>query len=181
MGLKTSVFIATSMDGYIAREDGSIDWLIENQNNSNEDFGYNEFIKTIDVLIMGRNTFETALSFGKWPYKNLKVIALSSNTLEIPRELKSKVSNSSLPPIELIAELENKGFTHAYVDGGKTIQSFLRENLIDEITITTIPVLLGGGLPLFGFLRRDIKLNHLSTNVYDNGFVQTKYQVIKFG
>lgn len=180
MGLTKSVYIATSLDGYIARKDGSIDWLINSNNNKDEDYGYNDFIKLIDVIIMGRNTFETALSFGKWPYENLKVIVLSSNPLAIPQELKDKVSNSSLPLLELVAELENNGFSHAYIDGGKTIQNFLRENLIDEITITTIPILLGGGLSLFGVLNRDVKLKHLSTNVYDNGFVKTKYKVINF-
>ncbi|NJO79853.1 MAG: dihydrofolate reductase [Cyanobacteria bacterium RM1_2_2] len=180
MSLKSSVFIATSLDGYIARGDGSIDWL-DRANESvpaGEDCGYGNFIESIDVLVMGRNTFEKVLSFGDWPYTK-PVVVLSRGQVSLPKSISQTVCVSSEPPSALVERLANSGAKHLYVDGGLVIQSFLREGLIDEITITVIPVLLGSGKPLFGTLGKEIELAHIATKAYEFGFVQSKYCVVK--
>ncbi len=177
--MKKSVFIAASLDGYIARADGGIDWLIDADNKPEADFGYNEFIKNIDVIIMGRKTFEQILSFDNWPYRNIKLVVLTTDKIFLPDNFNRDVEITNEPPVDLIKRLEKEKFSHAYIDGGKTIQNFLREGLIDEITVTTIPVLIGVGISLFGSLSSDVKLKLLSSRFYDNGFVQSKYKVIK--
>ena len=181
MTIKSSVFIATSLDGFIARTEGSIDWLNEANSivPSGEDCGFAGFMESVDVLVMGRNTFEQVLSFGEWPYGDKKVVVLSRKGVAVPVTIKNKVSTSSEDPKSLVERLEAEGVKHLYIDGGKTIQSFLASNLIDEITITTIPVLLGAGLPLFGPLKKDINLKHVSTNAYPFGFVQNRYCIEK--
>jgi dihydrofolate reductase len=175
MTVRVSVYIASSLDGFIARENGDIDWLTGGENT--EDYGYAEFISAIDHVVMGRNTYEKVLTFGGWPYEK-KVIVLTSRDLTIPLELANKVEALHLPPRELIAELEHRGARHIYLDGGVTIQHLLRENLVDELTITTIPVLIGTGLPLFGALDRDVKLELIKSKSFKNGFVQNKYKVL---
>ncbi|MCM2369129.1 dihydrofolate reductase family protein [Aporhodopirellula aestuarii] len=179
MPAKSSVFIATSLDGYIARPDGSLDWLDQANRSvpAEEDCGYHAFMKSVDVLVMGRHTYETVRSFGNWPYGNTPVIVLSRNPLEIPDELSSSVSHSSESPADLHRRLSNEGAKHLYIDGGTTIQEFLRAGVIDELTITVIPVLIGSGIPLFGSLPHDIRLIHRNTTSFDFGFVQSTYQV----
>ena len=181
MKIKVSVFIATSLDGFIARKDGSIDWL-EKANTTaqaGEDCGYHEFMSSIDTIVMGRNTFEKVLSFGDWPYKDKKVIVLSTKLSAIPSHLPKTVSIISLTPSQVLEKLSSQGVKHIYIDGGNTIQRFLADNLVDEMTITRIPVLLGEGLPLFGSLTNDTLLTHLKTISYElGGFVQSKYRVI---
>jgi dihydrofolate reductase len=181
LSLNTSVFIATSLDGFIARPDGSIDWLI--QANAavpkGEDCGYKAFMDTVDILVMGRNTFEQVLSFDEWPYSDKRVIVLTRKGVEIPAALRQTVSATSEPPAMLAKRLESEGAQHLYIDGGQTIQSFLSAGLINELTITIIPILLGAGRPLFGPIKSDIALIHLSTQAYPFGFVQSKYRVVK--
>jgi len=175
-----TVYIATSLDGYIARADGNIDWL--NEANScvpeGEDCGFFEFLESIDALIMGRKTFEQVLSFGQWPYGETPVIVLSRNKVSIPSKLSKTVSCSSESPTELSKRLADTGAKKLYIDGGATIQSFLKEDLINDITITRIPTAIGTGIPLFGELNNDIKLKHIATKVYDFGFVQSTYEII---
>lgn len=179
MTLKLSVFIATSLDGYIARPDGGIDWL--NQANAavpeGEDCGFAGFMATVDVLVMGRNTFEQVLGFGEWPYGATRVVVLSRKGVEIPVELADRVSTSAEEPAQLVARLAAEGARNFYIDGGKTIQAFLVAGLINELTITTIPVLLGEGVPLFGPLESDVDLTHVATNAYPFGFVQSRYRI----
>ncbi|HEY0665315.1 MAG TPA: dihydrofolate reductase family protein [Gallionella sp.] len=177
MTAKVSVFIATSLDGYIARADGGLDWL-DRANATitpGEDCGYRAFIDSVDVLVMGRLSYEKVLSFDTWPYGDKRVIVLSSAALAIPDSLGKTVSASAETPQALLAGLSAGGAKHLYVDGGVTIQRFLRAGLVDEITITTIPVLLGQGRPLFGWLDADIWLKHKSTVTYPFGFVQSTY------
>jgi len=178
LNAKVSVFIATSLDGYISRPDGSIDWLEEANRHvpKGEDCGYGTFIGGIDALVMGRRTFEQALAFDPWPYAK-PVTVLSRSDLRIPAAAAGKASLSSESPRALIERLSRQGAKHVYVDGGLTIQSFLAAGLIDEITITVIPVLLGAGRALFGPLAEDVKLDHLSTKTYDFGFVQNRYRI----
>jgi dihydrofolate reductase/ubiquinone/menaquinone biosynthesis C-methylase UbiE len=177
--MKCSVFIATSLDGFIARNDGSIDWLIKANAlvSPGEDGGYKEFISTVDALVMGRHSFEKVLSFDPWPYGELPVIVLSSQDIEIPGHLKDKISISSENSRELVDRLSQKGFKHLYIDGGITIQNFLAHHLINELTITLAPVLLGAGRSLFGPLTQDIELKHIETKCISGGFVQVKYQI----
>jgi len=176
---KCSVFIATSLDGYIAWIDGGIDWL-EQANTlvpKGEDCGYGEFMATMDALVMGRHTFELAMSFSDWPYGQTPVCVLSSRMTTLPRDAPSTVSLSKEMPLALVARLAAQGMKHLYIDGGVTIQRFLASALIDEVIITRIPVLLGSGRPLFGPLTQDVHLEHIATRAYDFGFVQSKYQV----
>ncbi|HAT1658034.1 TPA: dihydrofolate reductase family protein [Legionella pneumophila] len=178
---KISVFIATSLDGYIARKDGSIDWLMEANSlaSPGEDCGYRSFIATIDTIIMGRYSYEKVITFDEWPYGSLPVIVMSSKPIQVPEHLQHIISVSNQSPSDLVSELAHHGIQHVYLDGGITIQRFLQNNLIDEIIITLIPVLIGSGRPLFGFLENDIKPKHLSTTSYPGGFVQIKYRIGK--
>lgn len=178
MTIKCSVFIATSLDGFIARKNGEIDWLIASANEEGEDYGYGEFIDTVDTLVMGRNTYELALTFKEWPYEGKRLVVLSGRSPIIPKSLQESVEISSLAPAEVIRHLSEQGARHVYVDGGNTIQGFLNAGLIHEMTITRIPLILGEGISLFGNMGRDIKLQHIATRVYGNGFVQSKYEVV---
>ena len=175
MTAKISVYIATSTDGFIARRNGDIDWLPPGSE-GDEDYGYAEFISTVDYIVMGRNSFEKVLTFGEWPYDK-KVIVLTSRDLTIPTNLANKVEPLHLSPRELIHEMNIRGAKRIYLDGGVTIQRFLREGLVDEMTITLIPILIGEGLPLFGATDKDIKLKLVNSTAFENGFVQNKYKV----
>lgn len=171
------IFIATSLDGFIAREDGGLDWLLK-QPAEGEDHGYDAFIESVDVVVMGRASFEKVLTFEPWPYPK-PVIVMSGTLTEagIPAQLRSRVSLSRLSPRALMDDLGSRGWRRAYIDGGRLIQSFLREHLIADITLTRAPVLIGRGRPLFGDLTRDIDLEHVSTRSYPSGLVTSKYRV----
>ena len=178
MSIKASVFIATSLDGFIARANGDLDWLIGAQGPSTEqDYGYQEFMNTVDTIVLGRKTFELVLTFDTWPYGGKKVVVLSSRPSTVPSHLVDDVEWLSLSPQRLVERLAAQGATHLYVDGGKTIQGFLNAGLIDELTITRVPVLIGTGVPLFGPLNHDVRLTHTATRQFENGFVQSKYRV----
>ncbi len=181
MSLKSSVFIATSLDGFIARVGGELDWLDASNATvpEGEDCGYNRFMESIDILVMGRKTYEQVSSFDKWPYENKPVIVLTSNKVEIPNELTKTVSQSSESPKKLHERLSKEGAQRLYIDGGVTIQRFLAEGLIDDLTITVIPIILGNGIPLFGNGKKDILLKCVATKSYDFGFVQSTYEVQK--
>ncbi len=178
--MKISVYIATSLDGYIARENGDLDWLPGSDGQSDgEDYGYQQFMDSVDTLVMGRHTYEMVLSFGEWPYGEKRVIVLSSQEIEIPAHLAVTVESSSSSPAKLVDKLHKSGAQHLHIDGGKTIQGFLNAGLINEMIITRIPVLIGSGIPLFGALDHDQKLRHIETSSFANGFVQSKYEVLK--
>ncbi len=181
MSAKVSAYIATSLDGFIARNDGALDWL-DKANTivpEGEDCGFQAFMDSVDMLIMGRKTYEQVLSFGEWPYGRTPVVVLSRNSISFPSSVPDTVTHSSEPPRDLLERLSDEGVQHVYVDGGVTIQGFLAEGLLDEITITVIPVILGDGIPLFGSIEKDISLTHVRTTAFDFGFVQTTYSVNK--
>ena len=160
--MKASVYIATSLDGFIARENGDVDWLSGAEfEGSGEDYGFQEFLDSVDILVMGRKTFEMVVSSGKWLYGKKNVIVLSSRPILIPSDLSETVESRSSTPAELVKHLSELGAKHLYIDGGKTIQGFLDAGLIHQIIITTIPVLIGEGIPLFGPVIKDIKLQHI--------------------
>ena len=176
--MRVSVYIATSLDGFIARENGDLDWLPGPElEGGGEDYGFQEFMDSIDTLVMGRNTFEMVISSGMWLYGNKKVVVLSSKPVKIPGDLANTVTAQSCSPSELVKQLSASGVKHIYVDGGKTIQGFLNERLVQQIIITRIPVLIGKGIPLFGPVIKDIKLQHLKTNSFPDGIVQSRYEV----
>ena len=169
-----SVFIGTSVDGFIARPDGALDFLPAG---GGEPHGYNEFFASIDALVIGRRTFETVLAFPQWPYGEKLVIVLSSQPLDFSEVRGRRVERMQGSPREILSELEGRGIEHVYVDGGVTIQRFLREGLIQRLIITRVPVLIGRGIPLFGSLPRDLRLEHVQTQSYASGLVKTEYRV----
>jgi dihydrofolate reductase len=169
------IYIATSLDGFIARKDGSIDWLLEIPNPEKSDFGFSDFIRTIDAIVMGRKTYETVLAFNEWPY-NKPVFVLSNTLQSLPQNLSDKVEIIKGSPELVVNALNERQFKNLYIDGGKTIQSFLNENLIDEMIITKVPIILGEGIPLFGKLVKEQKFAHIKTEVLFNCLVKSHYK-----
>jgi dihydrofolate reductase len=173
---KNYVFIAKSLDGFIADKNGGIDWLNSVANPEGLDMGYGAFMEKIDALVMGRKTLEVVLSFNiPWPYT--KPVFVVSNTLKsLPEQLKGKVEiiNGSLQ--EMLKVIHANGFLNLYIDGGTLIRSFLEEDLIDTMILTTIPILLGGGIPLFGELPKTIEFEHDKSEVFLNAITQDTYQ-----
>jgi dihydrofolate reductase len=171
------VFIATSLDGFIARVDGSIDWLL-NRDHANEDHGYDTFIAGMDGLVMGRGTFEAVAGFDPWPYdKPVLVLSHTLATTSVPASLQGCVRFSNLAPRAAMQRLESEGWRRVYVDGGRVVQSFLREGLIADMVVTRVPVILGTGRPLFGATGGDIALTHVETTAFPSGLVQSRYRV----
>jgi len=171
--------MATSVDGFIAKSDGDIEWLhrpeyLESDLNGLQ---YDEFISTVDTLVMGRNSFEKVLTFDAWPYEETPVVVVTSRELTIPEHLQGKVSAESGDPKKLVSKFESEGKQHLYIDGGKTIQRFLQEGLINEITITRIPILLGDGISLFDSFGVETSLRLIAATASENGFVQVRYEV----
>jgi dihydrofolate reductase len=173
--MKASVFVGTSVDGYIARPDGGLDFL---PTDGGESHGYDEFIASVDALIIGRKTYEVVLAFNAWPYGEKPVFVLSTKALSTPAPTGAVVERMTGNPQEIVAILTRRGFQHAYVDGGVTIQSFLRAGLIQRLTITRVPVIIGSGIPLFGPTTRDVVLKHVSTQQYPSGLVKSEYEVL---
>ena len=176
--MKTFVYIAQSLDGFIAKSDGSLDWLDHDSNG--EDYGYKEFMKNIDVLLMGANTFRIIREFNEWYYDEKRVLILSKKLTkqDIPERLQNKVEISNLSPNEILFELKKNETKGIYVDGGKLIQSFLKEGLIDELIITQIPIMLGSGISLFGNLNKEIRLELNKAKTFKSGLVQLNYRVL---
>lgn len=177
--MRISVFIATSLDGYIAREDGSIDWLEEANKvvPAGEDCGYAAFMSTVDLLVMGSGTFEKVLGFPAWPFGDKPVWVVSQTLEALPDHVPPQVRLAKGTVQQIAAQALQLGYQRLYVDGGKLIQSFLREGLITDLTVTTIPILLGAGRALFGALPWDVALALVSSVAYPFGFVQSTYAV----
>ncbi|WHN64656.1 dihydrofolate reductase family protein [Cysteiniphilum sp. QT6929] len=179
--MKLSVFIATSLDGYVARVNGDIDWLMKFNASlpADEDCGYADFISAIDTIVLGKNSFNKVLEFDQWPYANKRVIIMARSDVLVPDVLKNKVSVFSGTPKELVRSLNVKDANNLYIDGALIIQSFLNEGLIDELIVTVIPTLLGEGKSLFGRVNQDINLRLIDVKKYDFDAVQLKYAAIK--
>ena len=171
--MNASVFVGTSVDGFIARPNGDLDFLPPG---GGEPHGYAEFMDTVDALVIGRKTYETVLAFETWPYDEKPVFVLSTQPLA-PAPVGAVVEHLSGDPTKIVSELDARGIKHVYVDGGITIQRFLRAGLIQRLIITRVPVLIGDGIPLFGSLARDVRLEHIATRHYASGLVQTEYRV----
>ncbi|WP_394150218.1 dihydrofolate reductase family protein [Vibrio maritimus] len=169
------VYIATSLDGYIADKDNGVEWLHDIPNPEGSDFGFAEFMDRVDALVMGRNTLEIVLSFDcDWPYSK-PVFVLSNTMTEVPNGLEGKVFLVKGKLQDIVEDLAQKGYQDLYIDGGKTIQSFLKQDLIDELIISTIPVLLGGGISLFGELDKPLKFKHESAKRYVDCIVKNRF------
>ncbi len=176
--LTLSVFIATSLDGYIARLDGKLDWLDKVAPvDETEDYGYQSYIRTIDCIVMGRKTFDKVSSFSKWPYEGKRVIVFSQTLKEAPADFMDKVEVYNGKPEMLVVDLQYQGVRKVYLDGGLTIQSFLAKGLVDEMIITQVPVLIGRGIPLFGMLQKDVRLTLGQSKSFSSGFVQSHYKI----
>jgi dihydrofolate reductase len=171
--MKASVFVGTSVDGFIARPGGELDFLPAG---GGEPHGYDEFMETVDALIIGRKTFETVLAFDTWPYGKKPVFVLSSSALA-SAPAGALAEHMSGEPTEILSRLEARGIQHVYVDGGITIQRFLRAGLIQRLIITRVPVLIGNGIPLFGTLPHHVRMHHVATRSYPSGLVQSEYEV----
>lgn len=173
--MKNIVYIAKSIDGYIAGKNGELDWLDSTPNPENNDMGFRDLMNEIDALLMGKNTFETVCRFAQgWPYS--KPVFVLSNSLEkVPSLLEDKafIVKGSLQNV--LNEIRAKDHNNLYIDGGKVVQSFLAEDLIDELRITTIPIVLGDGIPLFNAIPKTLKFDHIKTEVFLDQIVQTHY------
>lgn len=171
----THAYIACSLDGWIARPDGSLDWLTDLPGPEGEDYGYGAFMAGIDAILMGRATFDTACGFGAWPYdKPVRVLTRNPGAVSVPDGI-VQVQPVTGPVEGVLAALAAEGFGRVYVDGGQTISALLRAGLLDRITLTRVPVLLGAGLPLFSATGPEMRMTVLATRIWPNGFVQTDY------
>ena len=171
--MTVSVFVGTSVDGFIARPNGALDFLPA----VSEPHGYDEFMASVDALVIGRNTFEVVLAFPEWPYGNKRVVVLSSRPLGLSAVRGGRVEQMAGTPAEIVSKLAASGAKHLYVDGGITIQGFLRAGLVQRLIITRVPVLIGEGIPLFGTLPHDLQLHHVATQHYPSGLVKSEYHV----
>lgn len=178
--MECAVFVGVSLDGFIARPNGDLDWLMGEGEGDGENHGYNEFIAGIDAIIMGRKTFEKVVMFDKWYYGNKRVVVLSHQPLDlsVAQARGGVVELMAGAPAEIVSKLATSGARHLYVDGGITIQQFLRVGLIHRLIISRLPVLIGEGIPLFGSLPHDIRLSHIATRTYPGGMVQSEYRIV---
>ena len=172
--MTVSVFVGTSVDGFIARKDGALDFLPPG---GGEPHGYDEFMASVDALVIGRKTFETVLAFPEWPYGDKRVVVLSSSPVDLSAVCGGVVEQMNGTPAEIVAKLAATGAHHLYVDGGITIQRFLRSGLVHRLVVTRVPMLIGEGIPLFGALPHDVRLRHVATQHYASGLVKSEYEI----
>jgi dihydrofolate reductase len=175
-----AVFVGVSLDGFIARPNGDLDWLMGEGGGDSAEYGYNEFIAAIDAIVMGRRTFEKVLTLGKWYYGDKRVIVMSHQPIDVSvvQAREGVVEQMAGAPSEIVSKLAASGASRLYIDGGITIQQFLRAGLIHRLIISRLPVLIGQGIPLFGSLSRDVLLRHIRTLTYPGGMVQSEYHVV---
>ena len=172
--MKRSVFCGVSVDGFLARPDDTLDFLHAGEQVPH---GFEEFFGSVDVMVIGRKTYEFVVGYGEWLYGKKPVVVLSRRSLDFSWIKNGAVERMSAEPAEIVQRLEARGFQHAYVDGGVTIQRFLAAGLIDRLIVTRVPVLIGAGIPLFGPVPHDISLRHVATRTYQGGLVQSEYEI----
>ncbi len=169
-----SVFCGVSVDGFLARPNHALDFL---DTGGQEPHGFDEFYAGVDVVVIGRKTFEVVLTFAEWPYGTKPVVILSSSPIDLRSVKGGAVEQMSGEPSQIVSQLKSRAYKHAYIDGGITIQRFVAAGLIDRLVITRVPVLIGAGIPLFGPVPRDISLRHVATRCYNGGLVQSEYEL----
>jgi dihydrofolate reductase len=174
--IRASVFVGVSVDGFLARRNGDFDFLIPP--GGVEEHGYTAFMATVDALVIGRNTYDKVLTLDEWPYGGKPVIVLSTRPIGAPTSPAAVVERMEGTPAEICERLAERGLGHLYIDGGITIQRFLEAGLVQTMTITRVPVLVGEGIPLLGPLARDIRLEHVATRTYASGLVTSDYRVV---
>lgn len=175
------VYIATSLDGFVARRNHALDWLMK-QGTAGEDHGYEAFLDTVDGIVMGKGSFMNVLRLGPWPYRKPVVVMSQSLTQDdLPPHLEGKVRLDRSGPLAVMEQLAEAGWSRAYVDGGALVQSFLKDGLIHDIVLTIVPILIGDGISLFGDLGRDLDLELLGAQSYDSGLLQTRYRIVRDG
>ena len=173
--IKLSVFCGVSVDGFLARRDHRVDFL---DTPDQEPHGYDEFMAGVNVVVIGRNTYNFVVSYGQWVYGKKPVVVLSTRPIDFSWIKDGVVEQMSGEPAGIVAQLEGRGYRHAYIDGGVTIQRFLAAGLIDRMIISKVPVLIGSGMPLFGPVPRDIPLRHVASRTFKGGLVQDEYEVV---
>lgn len=179
MATQCLAYLAASVDGFIAGPGGDIEWLHRPAYTGEiNGLQFGDFVSGVDALVMGRRTFEKVLGFDRWPYGDLPIVVLTNRPIDIPAALRKIVSVDRGEPREIIVRLEQAGRTRLYIDGGNTLQGFLRARLINELTITWIPILLGDGVSLFGRLGSEFSLELIASTTSGNGFVQSRYRVL---
>ena len=176
--MKTVAYLAVSLDGYIADKNGGVDWLNEIPNPDQSDFGFAEFMQSVDAIVMGANTFRVVQSSGVWPYEK-PVFVASSSIKEAPKGYEDQISLVQGEAREILADICELGHKRIYIDGGKLIQNCLQAGILDEIIITHIPIILGSGIPLFVEFENSIHLEHKGTKVIGVGLVKSHYQIKK--
>ena len=172
--MKTFVYIGTSLDGFIARTNGDIEWLVQYANDEAIQ-AYEEFISKIDAVVIGRGTFDKVLTFPSWPYEK-RVFVLSNTLKKLPAIVENKAILLSLSPADTLKKLSHEGYTKVYVDGGLVIQNFLKADLIDELIISKVPIIIGSGIPLFADVKQDLLFQHVKTEVQSNELVRSYYK-----
>ena len=175
--METTVFVGTSLDGFIARSDGSLDWL-QSESTHPQEYGFTAFFDSVDAVLIGRKTYDVVLGFEKWFYGSKPVFVLSRTLRKLEPPEGAVCELVAGTPREVYDRLERRGFQHVYVDGGVTVQAFLEAGLIQRVVISRLPVLIGTGIPLFGPLSRDVQLEHVATRSFPSGLVQSEYRVI---
>jgi len=172
--MKAFVYIGTSLDGFIARTNGDIEWLVQYANDEAIQ-AYEEFISKIDAVVIGRGTFDKVLTFPSWPYEK-RVFVLSNTLKKLPAIVENKAILLSLSPADTLKKLSQEGYTNVYVDGGLVIQNFLKADLIDELIISKVPIIIGSGIPLFAEVKQDLLFQHVKTEVQSNELVRSYYK-----
>lgn len=170
---KISIYIAASIDGYIARKDGSLDWL-DRVGGFDEDYGFQKLLNSIDALIIGRKTYEVATTVPD-PYPGKRVVVLSNSLNSVRKDMELYRGDLS----ELLKKLHKDGIKHIWIDGGTTISQFLSLQMVDMMTLSIIPVILGSGIPLFNVIDREIPFRVISSQAYPSGLVQLRYETIQ--
>jgi dihydrofolate reductase len=173
--MRLSVFCGVSVDGFLARPDDALDFLYTGEQ---QPHGFTEFLSSVDVVVIGRRTFEVVLKLGHLAlYGKSPMVVLSSHPIDFSSVADRNIEQTRGRPTEIKEQLKTRGFKHVYVDGGITIQRFLAAGCIDRLVITRVPVLIGAGIALFGPVPCDIRLHHVETRSYTGGLVQSEYQI----
>lgn len=171
------VMMAMSLDGFVARKDHKLDWLMK-QKTQGEDHGFEEFLASIDVIVMGSGSFNTVLGFDEWPYeKPVMVMSGQLSQKDVPTELQAKVEITKLPPLAIMESMKHRNWDRVYVDGGAVVQSFMREGLIVDLKLAIVPILIGDGIRMFGELDADVDLSLKETKQFPSGLVEMRYAI----